>query len=147
MVVDARPDVVFQLITDVTRLPEWNARITQIVEPLADHAAGCEWVVEMRAMGNSWRSRSRVLDYDSTARRFSYQSCTDDGNPSYGDWTWQVDPDADSDGARVSVSWYLHPRTFWRRTLMAPMRNLQLRGEVRTSLQTIEQRLASSERH
>jgi len=145
MVVGVPPDSVFRLVTDVGRLPEWNARITRVVEPLANLVPGREWVVEMRAMGNSWHSRSRVLDYDASARRFWYRSCTDDGNLSYGDWTWQVDADSEG-GARVAVSWDLHPRTFWRRKLMAPMRNRQLRGEVRTSLQTIEQCLALSER-
>ena len=145
-VVGVPPDVVFQLVTDVERLPEWNALITRVVEPLADCAPDREWVVEMRAMGNSWHSRSRVLAYDATARRFSYRSCTDDGNPSYGVWNWQIDPDADSHGAHVVVSWELHPRTFWRRTLMAPMRNRQLRGEVRSSLHTAEQCLAPWER-
>jgi uncharacterized protein YndB with AHSA1/START domain len=136
MRLDASPDEVFCFVTTVDRLPEWNAAITRVVEPLRELAPGREWVVEMRAMGNSWRSRSRVLHHESTSRLFSYRSCTDDGNPSYGDWTWRVTPDAE--GAHVAVSWELHPRTFWRRVLMARIRNRQLRAEVRASLQAAE---------
>jgi uncharacterized protein YndB with AHSA1/START domain len=138
--VHASADDVFHLITDIGRLPEWNAVITRVVEPLADLVPDREWVVELRSLGNSWRSRSVVLEYDATSRRFSYRSRTDDGNPSYGDWTWKVDPDAD--GSRVTVSWDLHPRTFWRRTLLVRIRNRQLRGEVRKSLQSVEECLA-----
>jgi len=47
-----------------------------------------------------------------------------------------VDPDGE--GARVVVAWEPHPRTFWRRVLMARMRNLQLRREVRTSMHALE---------
>lgn len=142
--VRAPADDLFRLVTDVDRLPDWNAVITRVVEPLEELAPDREWVVELRWMGKSWCSRSRVLGYDATSRRFSYRSCTDDGNPSYVDWTWDVTPDAE--GARVVVSWDLHPHTFWRRVLMARMRNRQLRGEVRASLQAVEHLAHSTER-
>jgi len=135
-VVRARADEVLRLVIDSNRLPEWNALITGVVLPLRDLAPGSEWVFAMRAMGKSWHSRSEVLDYDAPSGRFSYRSRTDDGNPSYGDWTWTVR--ADPEGSRVTVGWELHPRTFWRRTLMARMRNRQLRGEVRSSLRAVE---------
>jgi ribosome-associated toxin RatA of RatAB toxin-antitoxin module len=60
--VEAPAAAVFDLISDIDRLPEWNANMTEVVErPSGELAAGAEWVVEFRAMGQSWRSRSRDL--------------------------------------------------------------------------------------
>jgi uncharacterized protein YndB with AHSA1/START domain len=135
-IVRAPADAVFAVVTDIDRLPEWNGIITKVVEPPATLGPDAEWVVELKAMGNSWRSRSRVLRYDTTARHFEYRSQTDDGNPSYGIWSWQVADDAG--GATVTVTWDLSPQTFWRRALLARIRNRQLRGEVRASLRALE---------
>jgi hypothetical protein len=123
---------VFALVTDLDRLPEWNAIITQVVERPATLGPDAEWVVELKAMGNRWRSRSRLLELDAGTRRFAYRSQTDDGNPSYGEWTWTIAEDPA--GSKVTVSWELHPATFWRRTLFARIRHRQLNGEVRASL-------------
>jgi ribosome-associated toxin RatA of RatAB toxin-antitoxin module len=134
-VVDAPADELFALVVNVGRLPEWNRIITRVVEHPGVVEVDAEWVVELKAMGNSWRSRSRVLTYDTVERRFAYRSRTDDGNPSCGDWTWQFAPE--SDACRVTVTWDLHPRTFWRRVLLAPVRNRQLRREVRDSVASL----------
>jgi hypothetical protein len=128
-------DEAFRLITDVGRLPEWNATITRVAQVPVRLAPGIEWVVELSALGRSWRSRSRVLSLDAHERRFVYRSCTDDGNPSYGDWSWSIDPA--EDGAQVHVSWALHPQTFWRQRLLGPMRNHMLRREVAASVQAL----------
>ncbi len=90
-------------------------------------------------MGTSWRSRSRAVELDTTARRFRYRSCTDDGNPSFGDWTWTVD-DHGKGGCRVVVGWALEPRTFWRRVMMARVRNRLLRREITASLEALKGR-------
>ena len=135
-VVRGSPPGVFALVTDIDRLPEWNAIITQVVERPAVLAPDVEWVVELKAMGRSWPSRSRVLVYDEVARRFEYRSQTDDGNPSYGIWSWQVADDPG--GSRVTVTWDLYARTFWRRVLLARIRGRQLRREVKGSLQSLE---------
>jgi Polyketide cyclase / dehydrase and lipid transport len=135
-VVRGSPPGVFALVTDIDRLPEWNAIITQVVERPAALARDVEWVVELKAMGRSWPSRSRVLVYDEVARRFEYRSQTDDGNPSYGIWSWQVADDPG--GSRVTVTWDLYARTFWRRVLLARIRGRQLRREVKGSLQSLE---------
>ncbi len=37
---------------------------------------------------------------------FAYRSCTDDGNPWYAIWRWQIAPDGDG-ASRVTVSWDL----------------------------------------
>ena len=119
------PAAAFALVTDIERLPEWNAVITRVVERPDALANGAEWVVELSAMGSSWNSRSRVTDHDADAGRFAYRSQTDDGNPSYGDWTWQV-VEAPT-GCRVTVTWDLNPQTFWRRALLARIRNQALK--------------------
>jgi uncharacterized protein YndB with AHSA1/START domain len=134
-VLPASPRDVFALVTDLDRLPEWNAIITGVVDRPATLGPDAEWVVELKAMGNRWRSRSRVLELDARAMRFAYRSRTDDGNPSYGEWTWVVAEDAG--GSKVTVSWDLYPETFWRRTLLARVRNRQLRREVRNSLRAL----------
>jgi uncharacterized protein YndB with AHSA1/START domain len=130
-------DDAFALVTDVRRLPEWNAVVTRVIECPAALVRDAEWLVELRAMGMSWTSRSRVLELDTDARRFVYRSSTDDGNPSYAIWTWTVVDDGGE--VRITVGWELHPKTLFRRTLGAPMRNHQLRREVRHSVDSLEQ--------
>lgn len=141
-VVHADPGGIFELVTDIRRLPEWNAIITRVVEQSATIEPGDEWVVELKAFGSSWRSRSQVLDLDPATGRFAYRSQTDDGNPSYGDWVWHVTEDPA--GSRVAIEWKLYPRTFWRRTLLARMRHWLLRNEVRDSLRSLERKLCET---
>ncbi len=70
---------------------------------------------------------------DAEARRFAYRSWTDDGNPSYAGWSWEVAEDPA--GSRVTVAWELHPVTFWRRVLLVRIRARQLsRRELPESL-------------
>ena len=142
MLVGAPADDAFTRITDLEHLHDWNDIIREVVERPAELAPGAEWVVELRAMGTTWRSRSRVTVFDPSGRRFEYRSQTDDGNPSYVDWCWHVDDDAR--GALVTVTWDLHPATFWRRTLLARVRNRQLRGEVSDSLRALDRLLAGT---
>src|SRR5688500_18623405 len=89
----APPDAVFDLITDLDRLPEWIANMSAVVERPPALVPGVEWVVEFRAMGQKWRSRSRVETLDSERRVFAYRSGTDDGNPSFAMWQWRVGED------------------------------------------------------
>ena len=124
-VISADPDDVFRLLTEPLRLPEWNRAIVRFVEGPELLTTGCQWVVELSALGQSWPSRSTVVELDSPTRRFAYRSQTDDGNPSYADWVWQVDNA--SDGCSVTVSFALHPATFWRRVLLSKVRGRQLR--------------------
>ena len=138
----ASPDAVFALVTDLDRLPEWNTIMTGVVERPAELAPGAEWVVGFRAMGQSWNSRSRLEEIDRARRVFQYRSGTDDDNPSYTTWRWQVDPDGE--GARVRLSWDLNPKTFWRRALIVHLRSRQLRSEVPASLAALTRRVESS---
>ena len=132
-IVPASADAVFRTLTDITRLPEWNDVMTSVIEKPDRLEVGAEWLVEFHALGQTWRSRSTVEEVDSDARRFAYRSRTDDGNPSYARWTWEVREHAG--GSQVSVTWDLHPVTFWRRVLLVRIRSRQLaRNEVPASL-------------
>ena len=135
-VVLCEPDRVLARLTDIPGLPEWNSAITRVVHVPAVLEPGAEWVVELAAMGQRWQSRSRLEELDVVRRRFAYRSATDDGNPSWARWTWQVDPHPS--GSRVEVGWELHPVTFWRRVLLSHVRGRQLaRREVPASLDAL----------
>jgi uncharacterized protein YndB with AHSA1/START domain len=140
--VPAPPDAVFAVITDVDRLPEWNDIIQRVEEKPPALVEGAEWVVRVRPPGMpGWNSRSTVLAIDPDARRFRYRSRTDDGNPSYGDWAWDVRPT--DGGSTVRCSWELHPVTRTRRLLLSRVRNRALRREVPVSIDAIA-RLAAA---
>ena len=140
--IDAPPDHVFQTITDTSRLSQWNRIIQGTVELPATLGPGSEWVVRCEAMGAMrWSSRSRCEELIPDARRFVHRSGTDDGNPSYALWTWQVSPAGT--GARVDVTWELHPLTFWRRLLMARLRHRMLRKEASQSLDLLGEMTAA----
>lgn len=127
------PDTVFRAVTDLNGLPTWNRAITRVLDAPAELTPGCEWVVEVRALGQRWPSRSRLVELDPQARRFAYRSGTDDGNPSYATWMWTVT--GAPGGSDVEVTWTVSPRTFWRRVLLARVRAAQLRRhEVPASL-------------
>lgn len=133
----ADPDVTLRTLCDLDRLPDWNPGITRLIEAPEALVPGAEWVVEVAALGQRWPSRSRLSVLDEAARRFEYRSMTDDGNPSYAEWVWVVRPAAH--GCEVSVSWTLHPATFWRRVLLGRIRLRQLRrSEVPASLDALE---------
>jgi uncharacterized protein YndB with AHSA1/START domain len=138
----AAPDAAFALLTDVDRLPEWNAIMAGVVERPEALVSGAQWVVEFRALGQSWRSRSQLEELDPARRLFVYRSGTDDGNPSYARWRWAVE-DAGDGRSRVTASWDLHPATFWRRWLLAPVRSRQLQREVPASIAALGRALTS----
>lgn len=136
-VVGASPGDVFDTITDIARLPDWNDAITSVIEQPDQLDVGAQWVVGMHALGQSWRSRSTVEVADPAGRCFAYRSATDDGNPSYTLWTWVVADHAH--GALVTVACELHPSTFWRRVLFVRIRARQLaRNELPGSLAALD---------
>jgi len=134
--VDAPPAVVFGCLIDVAKLPEWNRAITDVVDAPTHLAPGTTWKVRIHALGKSWVSKSQVSELDPATRRFSYRSQSDDGNPSYADWAWQVEPD-DEDGSMVSVTVDLEPTTFWRKHLLVKIRRPALRREMHASLSAL----------
>jgi uncharacterized protein YndB with AHSA1/START domain len=132
-IMPANPDAVFGTLTDIAGLPAWNARMTSVIDQPVALEVGAEWVVEFHVLGRTWRSRSTVDELDVASRRFAYRSRTDDGNPSEARWTWEVTDDPA--GSRVTVTWSLHPVTFWRCVLLGRIRARQLANtEVPTSL-------------
>lgn len=134
--VPAPARAVFATLVDPAALPTWNTAIRAVVEAPATLAPGDEWVVDLGALGTHWHSRSRVVELDPEAGVFAYRSGTDDGNPSYSDWRWTVTPAGD--GCHVTVTWDLHPVTFWRRVLLGRIRARQLRsGELPASVQAL----------
>jgi uncharacterized protein YndB with AHSA1/START domain len=133
----APPDAVFELVSNPRELPSWNQAVQRTVVLPEQMTPGAQWVIEMRALGQTWQSRSVVLELDREQRRFRYRSGTDDGNPSYAEWTWSVTPSAS--GCRVTVCADLNPATFWRRVLLVHVRARALRRrEIPSSLVALE---------
>jgi uncharacterized protein YndB with AHSA1/START domain len=138
----APPEVVLATVIDLQRLPEWNAAIERVTEVPDEWRRGAEWVVVMHPAGwPRWLSRSTVEELDREELRFVHTTRTDDGNPSRGSWTWQVRPAGD--GAELSVTWRMCPRTLGRRSVIARLRRPMLQREVRCSLDALEVLLAS----
>ena len=133
VIVPASPDAVFRTVTDIGGLPSWNQKMTSVIDQPTNLEAGAEWVVEFHVLGRTWRSRSTLDELDVAGRRFAYRSRTDDGNPSEAQWAWEVTDDPA--GSRVTVTWSLHPVTFWRRVLLGRIRARQpAHTELPTSL-------------
>ena len=140
-VIDAPVASVFERITDLDRLPAWNAEIPRVVERPAVVDPGAEWVVAIKALGTRWNSRSRLATIDQEAGRFEYRSQTDDGNPSYADWRWRVI--AVPGGTEVDVEVDIRPRTFWRKHLFSKVRRASLNKAIRRSLHTLHDQLTT----
>jgi Polyketide cyclase / dehydrase and lipid transport len=118
-------------------LPEWNDAIESVVERPTELAGGSEWVVKMhpsRLM--TWKSRSRVDEFDREAMRFAYRTTNEDGNPSYASWKWTIS--RPGPGANIAVSWDVYLKTLDRKLLAGPIRQRQLRKEVAASLRSID---------
>ena len=130
--IDAPPPVVLALLSDTARLPEWNKAITEVLEQPDQLTPGSTWRVRLHALGQTWVSKSTLVQLDETGGRFRHRSQTDDGNPSYADWDWTVKPDGT--GSEVTVTVALHPETFWRKYLLVHLRRPALRREMRASL-------------
>lgn len=133
--IDAPPAAVLARLTDIAGLADWNDAIVAVLEQPPQLDVGAQWTVRMRALGQTWVSRSTLVELDEDAGRFRHRSDTDDGNPSHADWEWIVLPDGD--GARVSVTAELHPETFWRRYLLVHLRRPVLRREMQASLRNL----------
>ena len=139
IVPDVAPPEVFDVITDLERLPDWNLEIPSVVELPAVLEVGSEWLVEIAAMHTHWQSRSRVIDIDRAGGRFAYRSQTVDGNPSYAEWRWHLTPAADGRGTDVAVEVDVRPKTFWRRYLLSTLRRRGLDAAVHESLTALRE--------
>ncbi len=142
--VDAAPQAVFDLITDIARLPEWNAAIEAVLERPAALAEGAEWTIKMHPPRlPSWKSVSRVEELDRSQLRFAYETRNADGNPSYLKWAWAVA--GAGHGAEVTVTWDGYLKTADRRFLAGPMRKRHLAREVPRSLAAMADAVAAAQ--
>jgi hypothetical protein len=134
--IDAEPRELFELITSIERLPEWNAAIEQMIDRPGRLLPGATWTVQMHpARLMRWQSLSTLEELDGAGLRISYRTVNADGNPSYALWRWEVTPEVP--GAKVSVSWEVYLETLDRRLLAGPVRRRQLRKEVAASLASL----------
>jgi uncharacterized protein YndB with AHSA1/START domain len=139
--VDAPADTVFALLTDVARLPEWNAAIEAVVDDPGPLTPGTEWTVTMHpARLPRWGSMSHLERIDHEALELAYRTRNTDGNPSWVDWAWTATPTGD--GCEVTVEWTCHLETLDRRFLAGPMRKRQLAREVPRSLEALARTVA-----
>ena len=143
--VDATPEAVFDLITDVDRLPEWNTAIETVLERPPALAEGIEWTVKMHPPRTpSWTSISRVEELDRRRFRFAYETRNGDGNPSRTTWAWEVI--GAGRGAEVTVSWDVYLKTVDRKFFGGPLRKRQLAREVPNSLAAMATVMTAAER-
>ena len=142
--VDATPQAVFDLITDVDRLPEWNVAIERVLERPAELAEGVEWTIKMHPPRTPpWTSISRVEQLDRHRLRFAYETRNGDGNPSYTKWAWEIT--GAGGGAEVTVTWDVYLKTVDRRFFGGPLRKRQLAREVPNSLTAMAGAVAVAE--
>jgi uncharacterized protein YndB with AHSA1/START domain len=134
--VDATRQAVFDFVTDVDRLPEWNAAIEAVTDQPAALVEGAEWRVTMHPQGlPRWVSIAKVEELDRNRFRFGYQTRNADGNPSYSHWVWEL---AESGGGtEITVTWHVHLKTADRKYLAGPIRKRQLAREVPKSLNAL----------
>lgn len=135
---NAPAEAMFERITNIARLPEWNAEIPEVHEAPSVVEPGAQWVVEIKAMGTHWRSRSEAVEVDATRGVFRYRSVSDDGNPSFADWRWELAPVDGGERTRVDVHLAAHPRTLWRKYLLSNLRRPVIRRAMRRSLVALE---------
>jgi uncharacterized protein YndB with AHSA1/START domain len=138
-VIDAAAAQVFERITDVEHLPDWNLEIPRIIERPALLEVGAQWVVQIHAMKTHWNSRSTVTELDPTRGRFAYRSQSDDGNPSFTDWRWDVTDTGT--GTRVTVTVAAHPQTRFRRLVASRIRPRGLHKAMQQSLETLREQV------
>jgi uncharacterized protein YndB with AHSA1/START domain len=134
--ISSSPEKVFDLISDPRRLPVWNHAITEVVEAPGHLEPGSVWKVRLHALSQSWVSTSQASVIDPVSGLFAYRSQTDDGNPSYADWEWRVQPNQQG-GSTVTVTVELHPTTFLRKHILIRIRRPALRREMRESLRAL----------
>lgn len=131
--VDAPPEAVFAVVTDLPGLPSWNSRMTGVVEVPPELREGAEWVVGFAIAGVRFTCRSHVLELDRASHRFVYRSKREVSDPSFTIWSWKVEPEAD--GSRVILDWEMRSATLFRKKVVAPLRGRQIeRSDVPASL-------------
>lgn len=136
------PADVFRTVTDIQGLPKWNKSIVEVIGLPDRLQEGVLWKVRVHALGQSWVSRSTLTELNPEAGRFAYRSQSDDGNPSFADWVWHIEPEGA--GSRVTVTVDLNPQTFWRRKLLIKVRRPGLRKEMQLSLEALQSAMSTT---
>ena len=135
-VIDGDPRSVFETISDIQRLAEWNGAIERVIDWPDLLIPGAHWTVEMHPSRMvRWKSVSTLQDFDPERLRFAYRTVNADGNPSYSIWQWKVA--SQQEGAKISVRWDIYLEGLSRRFLAGPIRERQLRREVAISLKAL----------
>jgi uncharacterized protein YndB with AHSA1/START domain len=143
VIIEGDPRMIFETITDIERLPEWNGAIEQVIDGPAGLTTGCTWTVEMHpARPMRWKSVSTLQELDAEGLRFTYRTVNADGNPSHTLWCWKLTPT--SAGVQVSVHWDVYLKSLDRRLFAGPIRRRQLRKEVAASLVMLAALVGSS---
>lgn len=141
--IESTPQSVFNLVTDIDRLPHWNAALESVVDVEAELIDGAEWTVKMHPPRlPSWLSVSRLEELDARRLRFTYDTRNADGNPSHVKWSWEVV--AAGDGAEVTVTCDCYLERFDRKFLAGPLRKRQLAREVPKSLAALSTALSNT---
>jgi uncharacterized protein YndB with AHSA1/START domain len=136
VIIAGDPRMIFETITDLERLPEWNGAIEQVIDRPARLTTGAAWTVEMHPVRPMrWKSVSTLQELDAEGLCFTYRTVNADGNPSYALWSWKLTPTPS--GVQVSVRWDIYLKTLDRRLFAGPIRRRQLRKEVAASLATL----------
>ena len=133
-VLPGSPVEVFDLITDLERLPDWNVELREVLDVPVRLEVGAEWLIRIHAMRTHWNSRARIVQFDREGGVFAYRSQSDDGNPTHADWRWELTPGEHGRTTRVDVQVTVRPRTFWRKHLLLPLRRRGLRHAIQQSL-------------
>jgi uncharacterized protein YndB with AHSA1/START domain len=142
-VIAADSRVIFETITDIDRLPEWNGAIPRVIDRPSALTTGASWTVEMHpSRPLRWKSVSTLQELDAEGLRFSYRTVNADGNPSYSLWSWKLLPT--QEGVRVALGWDVYLETLDRRLLAGPFRRRQLRKEVAASLTALSTLVGST---
>jgi hypothetical protein len=136
------PADVFRTVTDIQALPKWNKGIVEVIQLPDQLQEGVIWKVRVRALGQSWVSKSTLTELNPESGRFAYRSQSDDGNPSFAEWIWHIEPDGA--GSRVTVTVDLTPQTFWRRNLLIKVRRPGLRKEMQRSLEALQSAMTTA---
>jgi len=80
-VIEREPRALFAAITDIERLPEWNAAIEKVIECPERLVDGASWTVGMHpTRGMRWKSVSTLQELDPGCLRFSYRTVNADGS-------------------------------------------------------------------
>jgi uncharacterized protein YndB with AHSA1/START domain len=80
-VIDGDARAVFEAITDIEHLPEWNRTIQRVLDRPARLAPGATWTVEMHPSPLvRWKSRSMLTTLDRENLRITYRTVNANGN-------------------------------------------------------------------